>query len=107
MVEDAHQVVVLVSSSSDLLSLIHCSPLLSVAPLYPARTLAQGVRNMSLAAARRRDLLMRAGSFLSEAGRRGRRCVTSTIGETIQSAHVFLWHGSTQLRRMSRQTRSA
>src|ERR687889_102895 len=49
MVEDAHQVVVLVSGSSDLLALIHGGLLHLVAPLCPGRTLGQSVRNSRLA----------------------------------------------------------
>jgi hypothetical protein len=49
VVEDAHQVVVLVSSSSDLLALIHRGLLLLVALLYRGRTLGQSVRNSRLA----------------------------------------------------------
>src|SRR5215211_934080 len=79
MVEDAHQVIVPVSSSSDLLALIHCSLLFLVAPLYRGRTLGQSVRNTCLAvpALVVETCLQALEASLTKPGEDGHRCVTS------------------------------
>src|SRR5215217_8771655 len=79
MVEDAHQVVVLVSSSSDLLALIHCGLLLLVALLYRGRTLGQSVRNTCLAvpALVVETCLQALDASLAKPEEDGHRCVTS------------------------------
>src|SRR5919112_3055346 len=79
MVEDAHQVVVLVSGSSDLLALIHGGLLLSVAPLCPGRTLGQSVRNSRLAvpALVVETCLQALEASLTKPEEDGHRCVTS------------------------------
>ena len=79
MVEDAHQVVVLVSGSSDLLALIHGGLPLSVAPLCPGRTLGQSVRNSRLAvpALVVETCLQALEASLTKPEEDGHRCVTS------------------------------
>src|SRR5215204_2950018 len=89
MVEDAHQVVVLVSRSSDLLALIHCGLLLLVALLYRGRTLGQSVRNTCLAvpALVVEPSLQALEASLAKPEEDGHRCVTSTKLEIMQPDH--------------------
>src|SRR5918997_7229665 len=93
MVEDAHQVVVLVSSSSDLLALIHCGLLLLVALLYRGRTLGQSVRNACLAvpALVVETCLQALEASLTKPEEDGHRCVTSAKREIMQPAYGSLW----------------
>ncbi len=92
MVEDAHQVIMLVPSSSDLLALIH-DGLLLVALLYRGRTLDQSVRNARLAvlALVVETCLQALEASSVKPEEDGHRWLTSAKQEIMQPAHGSLW----------------